>query len=51
MRKSRFATPSGRTHRSGTKRQTLEQSEGSAPGALAKPETDDCQNQTRRLSS
>jgi putative transposase len=32
-------------------RRTLEQFEGSAPGALAKPETDDYQNQTRRLSS
>ena len=32
-------------------RRTLEQFEGSAPGALAKPETDDYQHQTRRLSS
>ena len=31
-------------------RRTLEQFEGSAPGARAKPETDDYQNQTRRLS-
>ncbi|QDI74468.1 IS3 family transposase [Leisingera aquaemixtae] len=32
-------------------RQALELFEGSAPAALAKPETDDYQNQTRRLSS
>ena len=32
-------------------RRTPEQFEGSAPGALAQPETDDYQNQTRRLSS
>uniref|UniRef100_UPI00130077E6 integrase core domain-containing protein n=1 Tax=Primorskyibacter marinus TaxID=1977320 RepID=UPI00130077E6 len=32
-------------------RQALEQFEGSVPAALAKPETDDYQNQTRRLSS
>ncbi len=31
-------------------RLTLEQFEGSAPGALAQTETDDYQNQTRRLS-
>lgn len=31
-------------------RRTLEQFEGSAPGALAKPETEDYENQTRRLS-
>ena len=31
-------------------RQALELFEGSAPAALAKPETDDYQNQTRRLS-
>ena len=31
-------------------RRTLEQFEGSAPGALAQTETHDCQNQTRRLS-
>ena len=32
-------------------RQALELFEGSAPAALAKPETDDYQNQTRSLSS
>ena len=32
-------------------RPTLEQFEGSAPGALAQHETDDYQDQTRRLSS
>ena len=32
-------------------RQALELFEGSAPATLAKPETDDYQNQTRRLSS
>ena len=32
-------------------RQALELFEGSTPAALAKPETDDYQNQTRRLSS
>lgn len=31
-------------------RRTLEQFAGSAPGALAQTETDDYQNQTRRLS-
>ncbi len=32
-------------------RRTLEQFEGSAPGALAQPESADHENQTRRLSS
>ena len=31
-------------------RRTLEQFEGSAPGALAQPESADYENQTRRLS-
>ena len=31
-------------------RRTLEQFEGSAPGALAQPESSDYENQTRRLS-